>query len=290
METINYSFVPHAHAVAFGGGADHLRLVNPISADLDTMRPSLLPSLIAAAGRNASRGFDDTALFEVAPAYETDQPDGQLIVAAGLRRGRTGARHWRAKPRPVDVFDAKADALALLAELGVPTANLQTAAQGPAHYHPHRKGELRLGGNILASFGEIHPATLRALDVEGPATGFEVYLDRIPSPRARPTRTKPALELSDLQAVSRDFAFVVARTVTAEALVRAAKGADKQLVTDVSVFDVYEGPGVAEGSKSVALSVRLEPRAATLTDKEIEAISSKIVAAVAKATGATLRA
>jgi len=213
-----------------------------------------------------------------------------MIVAGGLRAGRTGARHWRRAPRAVDVFDAKADALALLAELGVPAANLQTAAHGAAHYHPHRKGELRLGGNILAAFGEIHPAVARALDVDGPLAGFKVFLDRIPSPRARPTRTKPALSLSDLQAVSRDFAFVVGRDVAAEALARAARGADKQLIADVSVFDVYEGKGVAEGHKSVAIAVRLEPREATLTDKEIEAISSKIVAAVAKATGATLRA
>jgi phenylalanyl-tRNA synthetase beta chain len=290
VETMNYSFVPHGHAVLFGGGDERLRLLNPMSAELDTMRPSLLPSLIVAAGRNAARGFDDVALFEVAPVYETDQPDGQLMVAAGLRRGRTGPRHWRETPRPVDAFDAKADALALLAELGVPTQNLVTSVQGPDHFHPHRKGELRLGGNILAAFGDVHPAVARALDVDGAMAGFEVYLDRIPSPRARPTRTKAALQLSDLMPLSRDFAFVVARDVAAEALVRAARGADKQLVAEVSVFDVYEGKGVPEGMKSVALAVRIEPKAATLTDKEIEAISSKIVAAVAKATGATLRA
>ena len=290
VETMNYSFIPHDHAVRFGGGAETLRLVNPMSAELDTMRPSLLPSLIAAAGRNAARGFSDAGLFEVAPVYETDRPDGQMIAAGGLRAGRTGARHWRQAPRAVDVFDAKADALALLAELGVPVGNLQTAAQGAAHYHPHRKGELRLGGNILAAFGEIHPAVAKALDVDGPLAGFEVFLDRIPGQRARPTRTKPALALSDLQALSRDFAFVVPQEVAAEALARAARGADKQLIADVSVFDVYEGKGVAEGHKSVAIAVRLQPREATLTDKEIEAISSKIVAAVAKATGATLRA
>ncbi len=290
VETMNYSFIPHEHATLFGGGADSLRLLNPMSAELDTMRPSLLPSLLMAAGRNVARGFDDVALFEVAPAYETDQPDGQLTVAAGLRRGRTGQRHWRQAPRPVDAFDVKADALALLAELGVPTANLVTSAQGPAHFHPHRKGEIRLGANILAAFGEIHPGVAKSLDVDGSLAGFEVYLDRLPVARARPTRTRPALQLSDLQPLSRDFAFLVAKDVAAEALARAARGADKQLITEVSVFDIYEGKGVPEGQKSVALSVRLEPRTATLTDKEIEAISSKIVAAVAKATGAALRA
>jgi phenylalanyl-tRNA synthetase beta chain len=212
------------------------------------------------------------------------------MVAAGVRRGRSGPRHWNAPPRDVDAFDAKADAQAVLAALGFAVDNLQIAAEAPSWYHPGRSGVLKLGPkNVLAAFGELHPTVLQALDAKGPLVGCEIFLDALPLSKAKPSKTRPALVMSDLPAVERDFAFVVDAAVSAEQLVRAAKGVDKALVGAVGVFDLYEGPGVGAGRKSLALSVRLEPKQKTLTEAEIEAVAAKIVAAVAKATGATLR-
>ncbi len=289
-EAVTWSFLPRAHAELFGGGSAELLLANPISADLDAMRPSLLPNLIAAAGRNVDRGIADLGLFEVGPQYAGDRPEDQATVAAGVRRGNSGPRHWAARPRPVDAFDAKADALALLAASGAPIDSLQVVADAPDWYHPGRSGQLKLGPRtVLAAFGEIHPAVLERLDVKGPAVGFEVYLDAVPLPKDKGARTRPPLDAPDLPTVERDFAFIVAADVEAGRVVRAARGADKALIVDVSVFDVYQGKGVEEGCKSVAISVRLQPRDKTLTDTEIEAIAGKVVAAVAKATGGILR-
>ncbi len=289
-EAVTWSFLPRAHAELFGGGSAELLLANPISADLDAMRPSLLPNLIAAAGRNVDRGIADVGLFEVGPQYAGDRLEDQATVAAGVRRGNSGPRHWAARPRPVDAFDAKADALALLAASGAPVDSLQVVADAPDWYHPGRSGQLKLGPRtVLAAFGEIHPAVLEHLDVKGPAVGFEVYLDAVPLPKDKGARTRPPLDAPDLPTVERDFAFIVAADVEARRVVRAARGADKVLIVDVSVFDVYQGKGVEEGCKSVAISVRLQPRDKTLTDTEIEAIAGKVVAAVAKATGGILR-
>ncbi len=289
-ETVTWSFVPQADADLFGGAKPELTLENPISADLDAMRPSLLPNLIRAAGRNVDRGFANVGLFEVGPAYSDDTPEGQAIIAAGIRRGDRTERHWATKPTPVDAFDAKADAIETIRALGVPTDRVQAVAEAPGWYHPGRSGLLKLGPNVLAAFGEIHPAVLDALDVKGPLVGFEICLDDLPSPKAKASRTRPKLTVSDLQAVERDFAFVVDRDVPAQALIQAAQSADKTLISSVGIFDVYEGKGVEEGKKSLAISVRLEPKEATLTDKEIDAVADKIVAAVAKATGGVLRA
>jgi phenylalanyl-tRNA synthetase beta chain len=290
VEAVTNSFLPERQAKLFGGGAASLKLVNPISTELDTMRPSLLPNLLTATARNHDRGQADVALFEVGPTYADDTPQGQALVAGGVRRGLAVTRNWALPARPVDAFDAKADAIAVLAALGVATQNLQVVqGNAPAWYHPGRSAGLLLGPTALAWFGEMHPAILAELDVKAPAVGFEAIVSAIPMPRARPTKSRPKLELSDLPAVERDFAFVVPRDVAAAALVRAAKSAEKQLITDVTVFDVYEGKGVAEGQKSIALAVRLEPRQKTLTDKEIEAVAAKVVAAVAKATGGVLR-
>jgi len=288
VECVTWSFLPRRHAELFGAGAEPLLLANPISADLDAMRPSLLANLIAAAGRNMARGFADLALFEVGPQYRDETPEGQDMVAAGIRRGRTGPRHWTQGAREVDPFDAKADALAVLAALGVQTAALQTAADAPAYYHPGRSGQLKQGNRPLARFGELHPAVLDALDVAGPLVGFEVLLAAPPLARARGT-ARGRLELADYPAVERDFAFVVDRDVAAEAIVRAARQVDRNLIADCWPFDVYQGPGVPEGRKSVAVAVRLEPKERTLTDPEIEQVAQKIVAAVAKATGGSLR-
>jgi phenylalanyl-tRNA synthetase beta chain len=287
VETVGFSFISAREAELFGGARPQLRLVNPISAELDQMRPSLLPGLIAAARRNADRGFADAALFELGPAYRDDTPEGQVTVAAGLRSGRTGPRQWRAPPRPVDLFDAKADALAALAAARAPAEDIQAGADPPPWYHPGRAGTLRLGPRVLGAFGELHPAVLAALDLRGPAAGFEVFLDAVPQPRLG--RGRPPLDLPVFQPIERDFAFVVDREVAAEALLRAARGVDRRLVSEIRLFDVYEGAGLPEGKKSLAITVVLQPREKTLTDAEIEGFSKRLVAAVEKATGGMLR-
>lgn len=288
-EAVTWSFVPKAQARLFGGGSPALELANPISTELSDMRPSLLPNLVAAAGRNMARGFDDLALFEAGQVYGGDRPEDERIHASGIRRGTSSPRHWDKTRREVDVFDAKADALAVLGAIGAPLDRVQTSAEGPDWYHPGRVGSLMLGPkNRLAVFGELHPRVLAALDVEGPLVAFEIDLAAVPL--AKSSRiARPALDVSDLQAVARDFAFVVARDVTADRIVRAARGADKALIEDVSVFDVFAGQAIGVDKKSVAIEVRLRPRERTLTDQEIDKVSASIVAAVSKATGGELR-
>jgi phenylalanyl-tRNA synthetase beta chain len=287
VEAVTYSFLPSSQAKLFGGAPDELHLMNPISADLDQMRPSALPNLVAAARRNADRNLRDIALFEVGPAYENPTDKGQRLVAAGLRAGQT-PRHWTAKPRAYDALDAKSDALAALAMMGAPVESVEVGPGAPDWYHPGRSGTLKLGPNVLGYFGELHPNALAAMEAAPPIAVFEVFLDKVPAPRAKGA-AKLMLKLSPYQPVERDFAFVVDANVTAAAVLKAAKGADKNFITGVELFDVYEGEGVGAGKKSLAISVRLQPTEATFTDAEIEAIAQKIVAAVAKATGATLR-
>jgi phenylalanyl-tRNA synthetase beta chain len=239
-EAVTYSFTAENWAALFAEVNPALRLANPISADLSIMRPSPVVPLLAAAARNVARGAANHGLFEVGPAYRDDTPAGQLLAAAGLRVGDSGARHWQAKPRPVDAFDAKADALAALAAAGAPTGSLQVTADAPKWFHPGRSGTLRLGPNVLGHFGELHPAVLRAFDIKGPVAAFEAYLNRVPEPKGK-ARGRGAYNPSPFQAVERDFAFLVDVSVTADAIVRAARGADKALIEEVSVFDVYEG-------------------------------------------------
>ncbi len=290
VEAVTYSFLAAADAERFGEVPPSLRLVNPISADLDVMRPSLLPNLVSAAARNAARGMDDAGYFEVGPQFAGDRPEDQSIVAAGLRTGMTRERHWSGPPRAADAFDAKADAMAVLAELGIDTARLQVTADAPLHYHPGRSGAIRQGPKIvLAHFGELHPGVLGAMDVDGPAAAFEVHLDNLPKPKARKSAARPHLELSPYQKVERDFAFVVDTVVAADDVVAAVKGADKTLIADVSVFDVFTGASLGEGRKSIAVAVTLQPTLETLTDTEIEAVSARIVDNVRQKTGATLR-
>lgn len=297
-EAVTWSFVSETQAKAFGGGGSNLRLANPISSELSDMRPSVLPGLIAAAGRNADRGFGDAAIFEVGPAYHGDRPEDQSDDAAGIRRATAhmegAGRHWSRPLRPVDLFDAKADALAALSAAGAPVDNLQIWESAPDWYHPGRSGTLQLGPKtVLAQFGEVHPRILELLDVEGPMVAFEVFLDNIPAPRGKPTRSRPPLNASDLQPVQRDFAFVVATDVKAGDVVRAAQGADKNLITSVSLFDLFEGKkaedALGAGKKSLAIEVTLQPREKTLTDEEIDAIATRVVAQVQKATGGELR-
>ena len=289
VETVTWSFLPSAQAKLFGGGAPEMHLANPISSDLDAMRPSVLPNLVAAAGRNADRGFRDVGLFEIGPQFDGPEPGQQRAVAAGIRAGRAVPRHWSEKARAVDVFDAKADLLAAIAAAGANPDSFQVAAGGPGWYHPGRSGTLKLGNKPVAYFGEVHPATLAALDVKGPVVAFELFLEALPPQKAKATKAKAALKSSPFPPLERDFAFVLDAAVSADQVVRAAKNADKALVTDIAVFDLYEGPNVGEGKKSIAITATLQPTEKTLTDEEIEAVAKKIVDAVVKATGGVLR-
>ena len=286
FEAITWSFCARAQAQAFGGGGEDMLVANPIASDLDCMRPSALPLLLVAAQKNADRGFDDARLFEAGPAYADTSPEGQQRTIAAIWRARP-PRHWRAAPQP-DIFDVKRDLLTVLEAIGAPIAALQTASDAPSHWRPGRTGALKLGPKVIAYFGEIHPRALKALDVEAPMLAFEIFLDALPAPRAK-GRAKPPLEKLDLQPLTRDFAFIVDDATPAADLVRAAFGADKQLIADIALFDVYRGERMAPGKKSLAIEVTLQPRGKTLTDSEIEAAAGKIVSAVMKATGATLR-
>jgi phenylalanyl-tRNA synthetase beta chain len=293
-EAITWSFIAPTQAKLFGGGADALVLANPISPELSVMRPSLLPGLIAAVQRNADRGLADVALFEVGAVFVGDRPQDQLTAAAAIRRGRarpTGiGRLWSQAQPQTDVFDAKGDALAVLAAAGAPMHGVAVVPGGPAWFHPGRVGTLQIGPQtVLGYFGELHPKTLDALGAEGPLVGFEVTLERIPEPRRKGSR-KAALVLSPFQPVTRDFAFLVDRAVRAGDIVRAVQSTERRLITDVRVFDVYAGAGVAPDQKSIAIAVTLQPRDKTLTEAEIDAVSSRLVAEVAKRTGGVLRA
>ncbi|MER8906448.1 phenylalanine--tRNA ligase subunit beta [Mesorhizobium sp. M0854] len=294
MEAVTWSFIPAKHAELFGGGQQALKLANPIAADMSDMRPSLLPGLIAAAQRNADRGIGDVALFEVSGTYEGDGADQQRRVAAGVRRGTAklegSGRHWAGNAGAVGVFDAKADAIAALEACGAPVERLQIEAGGPAWYHPGRSGTIKLGPKvILGTFGEFHPKTLEGLDVSGPLCGFEVFIDAVPEPKTKPTRTKPRLDLSAFQAIKRDFAFVVDKAVEAGTLVRAALAADRKLISGVSVFDVFEGAALGAAKKSIAIEVSIQPVEKTLTDEDFEALAKRIVENVGKQTGGVLR-
>jgi phenylalanyl-tRNA synthetase beta chain len=294
LEAVTWSFVSKREAELFGGGAPELALANPIAAELSDMRPSLIPGLIMAAQRNADRGFPDTAVFEVGQIFKGDKPADQLTAASGLRRGLAkpsgSGRHWSDKSGPVDVFDVKADAFAVLAASGAPMQALQVMPGGPAWFHPGRSGTIQIGPqNVLGHFGELHPRAIAGLKAEGPLVAFEVILEKIPEPKARPTRAKPLLDVSPFQPVERDFAFVVDNSVKAADIVRAAQNVDKKLVSNVVVFDVYEGKGIHPGKKSIAIAVTIQPREKTMTDAEIEALAGRIVAEVTKRTGGVLR-
>jgi phenylalanyl-tRNA synthetase beta chain len=291
-EAVTWSFISKTAAELFGAGRPPLALANPIASDLSDMRPSLIPGLVAAAERNARRALNDVALFEVGQIFLGSGENDQRIAAAAVRRGRAkaagGGRHWSGGGA-VDMFDAKSDAMALLAAFGVANA-VQVAPGGPAFLHPGRSATLRLGPKtVVGWFGQLHPSVCEALDAEGPIVAFEIILDSLPQPKAKPTGAKPKLERSDFMPVERDLAFVVDANVRAGDIVKAAQNAERSLVSEVSVFDVYQGKGLPEGAKSVAINVTLQPRERTLTDAEIETAMSKIVAEVSRKTGARLR-
>ncbi|SEE53077.1 phenylalanyl-tRNA synthetase beta subunit [Rhizobiales bacterium GAS191] len=293
VEAVSWSFIAKGEAEHFGGGKPELALANPIASDLSDMRPSLLPGLLKAAQRNADRGRGDVAMFEVGQVFHSDAPEGQSMRACGIRRGLAGnagiGRHWSGSAL-ASAFDAKADAFALFEVLGIPLGGVQVVPGGPAWFHPGRSARLQFGPKVqIGAFGELHPRTLEFLDVKGPVIGFEITLDLLPVPKQKPTRVKPKLALSDFQPVRRDFAFVVDKEVAAGDLVRTAQNADRTLVADVVVFDLYEGAGLDPAKKSIGVEVTLQPVEKTLTDAEIEAVSGKIVAEVSRRYGATLR-
>jgi phenylalanyl-tRNA synthetase beta chain len=290
-ECVTYSFIDGASAAIFGGGGEACRIENPISSEMTHMRPDLLPGLLQAAARNQARGFSDLALFEVGPAFQGGEPGEQSVQATGLLIGSVADRDPYGSRRMADLYDAKADVEAVLAAIGAP-ARMQIGRKAAGWWHPGRSGVMALGPNVLATYGELHPKVLRAMDVKGPAVAFTLHLGQVPFPKAR-TTTRAALGASDLQAVERDFAFVVDQGVEALTLINAAQGADKTLIERVMVFDQFSGEKaeaqMGAGKKSLAISVRLQPRERTLTEADIEAVSVRIVEKVAKATGGVLR-
>ena len=284
-EAVTWSFISEEEAAPFGG-SDWI-LANPISEEMKAMRPSLLPGLLAAARRNIARGATSVRLFEVGRRYLADKERPTLgLVLAGERAGR----HWRTgKAQPFDAYDAKAEALAILAAAGAPIDNLQVLGGASGVYHPGRSGRLSLGPkNVLAEFGELHPAALKAFDLAGPAVAAEIHLDAIPQKRSS-SHMRERYAPPPLQAVTRDFAFLVPTELPADQLLRAVRGADKAAITGVSLFDVFTGSGVPEGMKSLAIEVTLQPGEKSFSHDELEAISARIVAAAAKL-GAELRA
>lgn len=284
LECVTFSFADDASCALFGSAPESLRLTNPIASDLNQMRPTPLVTLAQAAARNLARGFHDFGLYEVGPAYAVDTT--QTLVAAGLRVGRTPLSVL-SPDRPYDVFDAKGDVLAVLGQLGVPLDAVTTTPGGPDYYHPGQSGALMQGPKtLLARFGTLHPALAQKLDLPVGTVAFEIFLDAVSDPKRR-KKTPPALP--PFQPLRRDFAFLVDAAVAAEAVLRAAKGADRNLITHVALFDNYKGKGVPEGKISLALAVTLQPTEKSLTDAEIDSVCTKIIADVGKKTGATLR-
>jgi phenylalanyl-tRNA synthetase beta chain len=284
MECVTFSFLDHEIAALFGAAPADLRLANPIAADLDQMRATPLATLCLSAARNIARGFGDLGLFEIGPAYLS--AEAQILIAAGIRTGST-ALSAIAAPRKYDAMDAKADAAAVLAALGVPMEGVTATPDAPGYYHPGQSGVLRQGPKtILAQFGTLHPRLCARLDLPAGSAAFEIFLDAIPEPKHR---RKAAPALPPFQPIRRDFAFLVPRDMAAELLIRAARGAERNFITSVTLFDRYEGKNLPEGQISLALAVTIQPQDKPLTEAEIDAIAAKIIAAVGKATGGTLR-
>ena len=286
-EAVSFSFIARDSAKLFGGGDDARQLSNPIASDLDALRPSVLPSLLAAASRNAARGFANLQLFEIGAAFDSGVPGQQKTVAAAIRTGAP-ERYWQKASDESGLFAVKADLLAALEAITGAPMSAPIAQGAPAWYHPGRSGTIAMGPKVIAQFGEIHPKVLAAFDLKGPAAGFEIFLDAIPDAKSKGGKAKPLFAPSPYQAIERDFAFVVDAKLAAGEIVKAVKTADRNLIDTVNVFDVYEGKGVPDGKKSVAVAVRIQPKDATLTDAEIEALAQKIVAGALKL-GATLR-
>ena len=291
-EVVTFSFLKSEHASLFGNCPEVLKLINPISTDLDMMRPSILPNLNAAAGRNADRGHNNIAFFEIGPQFAGENPDDEIIVATGIRSLQAIPRNWRTKARNVDVFDVKADVLSVIRQIGSSTFNAKIIQGNAANwYHPGRSGTIGLGPKVtLAQFGELHPVILQKMDVQGPVVAFEIYIDNVPLPKGkRKDSSRPALNLSLFQAVERDFSFVVNTEISAQDLMNTVRSADENLIVNVNVFDVFTDESIADNRKSLGISVILQSNDGTLTDEEIENVSNKIKNIVHEKTGGTLR-
>lgn len=289
-ETVTWSFTDSNIGKHFRKSNDEILLSNPIAADLDEMRQSILPNLLIGVRNNISRGYSDVSIFEIGPEFNSRKPLDQKTVTSGIRSGKTSKKSWIGEVREYDVFDAKADAIAVIASANGPYDNVQITNDAPKYYHPGRSGTLRLGKNILSYFGEIHPSILKKMGIKQRVIAFEVYMDNIPVPRGNISKAKKKLELSQFQPVDKDLAFVVAKDVPAINIIMAAKGADKENITDVRVFDLYEGVNLPEGKKSLAVSVTFQPKEKTYTDQEIETLMNKVIVAVGQKTGGTIRA
>lgn len=289
LETVTWSFTDEKLADMFRQHPEHLTLINPIAADLNEMRPSILPNLLLAVQSNVAKGLGNVALFEVGPEFFGRKPGDQRLVASGIRYGLTNAKHWSHNERNVDVFDVKADAVAAITAANGPADNAQITADAPAYYHPGRSGTLRLGKNVLAYFGELHPAISAKFGLKQRACAFEVYLDNIPLPRDGQNKARKKLELPPLQAVEKDLAFVVDKKVKAVDVITAAKTADRNAITDVRLFDIYEGDNLPQDKKSLAINVTFQPQEKTFTDKELEVLMQKVIVAVDNKCGGKLR-
>lgn len=286
-EAMTWSFVSAHQAKLFGGGTPALQLVNPLNAELTDMRPSLLPLLLTCAQSNADRGYPNTALFEVGTQFAAQDIDGQAPMVSGVRTGLRQARHWGAPAADVDIYAVKRDAMAVLESCGLAPSKVQVVPQGPLYYHPGRCGTLRLGPKTLGYFGEIHPQVAQELGLTETAVAFEIFLNNIPLGKS--SGRIPAYQRATLQPISRDFAFVVDAKTAAGAVVKAVQSADKKIIKNVIIFDVYEGPHVASGSKSIALSVTLQPEESTFTESDLAALGQKIVNCVYETVGGSLR-
>ena len=288
-ETVTFSFTDSSIAKFFRRGQEPVLIHNPIITELDEMRPSLLPNLLIGAKNNIARGFTDLALFEAAPEFYGRKPQEQKTVAAGIRVGKTCKKDWSGSQRAYDVFDAKADALAAIAAAKGPIDAPQITTDAPSYYHPGRSGAIRLGKNVLAYFGELHPSVLKALDIKTNVVAFEVFVENIPQPRDGKSKAKKKLELSQLQAVDKDLAFVVDKAVPAINIYTAAKTADRENISEVRIFDVYEGENLPQDKKSIAITVTFQPKDKSYTDAELENLMQKVIYEVSKKTGAVLR-
>ena len=289
LETVTWSFTDSKIAQDFRKGRGAIKLFNPITAELDEMRPSILPNLLLGLKNNISRGYANVSLFEVGPEFYGTKPGEQFMVACGLRSGQTSKKHWLGEQRDFDVFDAKADALAAIAAANGPYDNAQISLDAPEYYHPGRSGTLRLGKNVIAYFGELHPTVCKKMGIKQRVVAFEVYLSNIPQPRISHDKAKKKLELYAFQPLDKDFAFVVGKEVKASDVIAAARNADRNYITDVRIFDVYEGNNLPQDKKSLALTVTFQPKENTFSDQDIENLMNKVIVEVTKKTNGILR-
>jgi len=286
-ETVTWSFTNSKYATMFNATGDDIILSNPISNDLNQIRPSVLPNLLMGAMKNIARGTVNQSIFEVGPQFFGRNPKDQIEMATGIRVGSNGEKNWNEKQRLFDFYDVKADALAVIASVDGPL-NPQVTADAPAWYHPGRSATFRLGKNVIAHFGELHPKVLKTMGIRQNVVAFEVFLDNVPSPKKAKATTKKLLKTSDLQPVLKDMAFIVEKDVLASDVINSAKSADKNLISDVRMFDVYEGENVGADKKSLAVQIVFQPQDKTFTDKDLELLMSKVALAVKKKTGAIL--